>query len=576
MPPENPLGTEQDINPRGFDVGATSPLGSVPGPTTPPPNLSTPAAPPQLSPAQVMSQQLQAADTQHHSALGKAFRSIMGNDVSYQINPQTGKMEQTETPQKPGQFWRGIIAATVLGGATAAKNKAPGFIQGAAEGGEAVVDKSEQQDKLKRQQAQDQFKDQLAARSANTEEDLKRAQIAMHNAHTLHENQIMQREDYSFHKDVADHGKKQLQPFIDADPTLVKFQDIPETQMTDLLKNNPDSQHLLWEPTGTRIVIGADGKPNVEATYSGVDPSGKVKITKDQIDVWKKAGIDQIYPKDWEDVLKPGKELTATQYMAVNQKSQELANKQLITKKEKMSEEEQQAKIGLEKAQAAHWYADAAKIKKEGGDKAKAEKTYIDAADALDKLVKDGKGFDDLPIRYQDALADHSQAEAKDKGDMLKTMIAAGQYGTKEAADLYKEWTNLTSVHTRTQVNKAKQTPLSGAGGDLSKVGQDYVNKHFAKMSEDSDTLTPIKGDDKDAGIDLWSDQTIPPDQKMAITRQTGVVVPWFAVEEFSSKTKITPEEGARQLKAAGIKVGEKTTSRQPNIQPTFEQQAFQ
>lgn len=443
MPPDNPLGTEQDVSFHGFDVGATSPLGSVPGSTTPPPNLSTPAAPPQLSPAQQMSQQLQAADTQHHSALGKAFRSIMGNDVSYQINPQTGKMEQTETPQKPGQFWRGIIAATVLGGATAAKNKAPGFIQGAAEGGEAVIDKAQQQDELKRKQAQDQFKDQLAARSANTEEDLKRAQIhnisveedlkraqiAMHNAHTLHENQIMQREDYSFHKDVADHGKKQLQPFIDADPTLMKFQDIPETQMTDLLKNNPDSQHLLWEPTGTRIVIGADGKPNVEATYSGVDPKGNVKVTTDQIDQWKKAGLDQIYGKATWDVLTKDKELPANTYMAINQKAQELTNKQLIEKKNKFDEEKEQTLIAEAKARTKDLNAQATERLANA-----AEKKAYDDGWAL--FVKDGAKAKLTP-KQSSAILKVFEGYIKDDIDEIKGMPKneSGQIIDKDRLD---------------------------------------------------------------------------------------------------------------------------------------------
>ncbi len=547
MADENLLGTE--VNPRSFDVGATSPIGSVPGPTAPPPNLSSPGIAPQQAPtpAQVMSQQLQTADTQHHSALGKAFRSIMGNDVSYQINPQTGKMEQTETPQKPGQFWRGIIAATVLGGATAARSKAPGFIQGAAEGGEAVVDKSQQQDLLKRQQAQEQFKDQLAARSANTEEDLKRAQIAMHNAHTLHENQIMQREDYSFHKDVADHGKTQLQPFINADPTLVKFQDIPETQMTDLLKNNPDSQHLLWEPTGTRIVIGADGKPNVEATYSGVDPKGNVKVTTDQIDSWKKAGLDQIYGKATWDVLTKDKELPANTYMAINQKAQELTNKQLIDKKTKLDADKESAAIDLAKAQTKHFNAEAGKLWAEEKDKKMATEAF--------DVLSTGGDISKISIKGRKLLIDGLDSIIKTNVDELKALpkdpTTNQPVDQDKARELYGTMENYQKIVDRLYGIKTPEKPAAGGAAvpKLDKDAQDYVNN---VLNDDSGKAMYNK---EEAGGIIWDEKGLSLDQKVAVTANYDAVVPWSAVTSTATALRTTPELTAKRLKDAGLKV---------------------
>lgn len=549
---DNPLGNQPIPDAARFAVGA-QPQGQ-------PQQAQAPQAAPQASqgapqggqpPAASMAQNLQDADTQHHSILGKAFRSIMGNDVTYQINPQTGKMEQQEVPQKPGQLWRGILAATILGGATAAKNKAPGFAQGAAEGGGAVVEKGEEKDQQKRAQAQQQFKDQLQTKSANTEEDLKRAQISMHNAQTLHENKIMQQQDYVFHKEIADSGKKTLQPFIDADPTLVKFQEIPETQMNDILKNNPSASNLLWEPTGTRIVLGQDGKPNVEATYSAVDPKGNVKITNDQIDQWKKSGVDQIYGKATWDVLKNDKELPANTYMAINQKAQELTNKQLITKKAKFDEEKETAQINMTKAQTSHLKAEASKLYSDEQDR-KA------GAEAFDILAS-GKDISKISIKGRKMLTDTLDSTIKTNIDELKALPKNPATGQPEDQDQAKEiYGNIEKYQKvldrlygiETPANAGGAQPGSGKGlPQLSQFGQNYIKDALSSFGE---------GNEAKSGDYLWNDSRVPPDQKLAISKATGAVMPWSAVEEFSKKVKISPDIGAKQLKDAGIKVADK------------------
>lgn len=529
----NPLGS---VNPRAFDVGAQPqgqppPIQSAPAPTSP----SQP-----VPPATAMAQSLQAADTEHHSQLGKAFRSIMGNDISYQIDPQTGKMVQTEVPQKPGQLWRGIIAATILGGATASKNKAPGFIQGAAEGGGAVIDKAEQQDKEKRANAQQDFKNQMTARSANTEDDLKRAQIAFHNAQTLHENKLMQMQDYNYHKEVADTGKKQLQPYIDADPTLVKFQDVPETKMNDLMKGNPQASELLWEPTGTRIVVGADGKPNVEATYSAVDPTKNVKVTNDQIQHWKDAGIDQVYGKATWDVLTNNKELPATTYMAINQKSQELTNKKMADKKTKLDAEKEEAAVAMTKAQTSHFKAEAAKLYADENDKKAANEAF--------DILSSGKDISKISIKGRKLLVDGLNSVIKSNVDELKALSkdpTTNQPADQDKAkELYNTMENYQKIVDR--LYGIKPAEPAGVGASQSKTSE-AVQNIGELLNQDGVELNSTKA------YDYISKRPVSKERDEAIKKYA--LVPWKAISDRAAREGVTRNKAAQKFKSEGYKV---------------------
>ncbi len=498
MDDNNPLGSEQQPNPRAFDVGAQP---QVPPPSSAPTSQPQPQTPP---PAAVMAQQLQQADTQHHSMLGKAFRSLMGNDTSFQIDPQTGKAVQTDTPRQPGQFFKSVIAASILGGATAARNRAPGFVQGAAEGGGAAIEHGEQEEDKKRQQAQEQFKNQLTSRSANTEEDLKRAQIAMHNAQTLRENQIMQREDYSFHKEVAENGMKQIKPYIDADPSLVKFKDVSESDMHDLMKNNPNAHNALWEPTGTRIVIGADGKPNVEATYTGVDPTGKVKVTDSQIQHWEAAGLKQIYGKEW-GVLKDGKELDVKQYMALNQKAQELNNQQLSDKKIKLDEDKEEAAIALTKAQASHFKAESAKLYSDEADRKAASEAF--------DILSSGKDVSKLSIKGREALSKGLTEIIKTNMNSIKDLPknALGQLDEKEqvkAGELYETAEKYQKILDRVYGIKSPEAAKGGtASGDKVRAERNGKVLYIPK-----DQVDAFQKENPDAKV--GQDVTVPPDEE--------------------------------------------------------------
>jgi primase-polymerase (primpol)-like protein len=85
-----------------------------------------------------------------------------GPTTNYQVNPDTGATETTQTPQKPGEMFRSMfhgMLSGLAGGIAANKSGAPGGLAAFAGGAQSVMDQSQQQDLLKRSQAQQTFQD---------------------------------------------------------------------------------------------------------------------------------------------------------------------------------------------------------------------------------------------------------------------------------------------------------------------------------------------------------------------------------------------------------------------------------
>src|SRR6185369_12647363 len=154
-------------NPRAFDVGA-NPLGSAPSPqgfvgeNNVPGSTRTGSEAPQVNPAQ-------AADVAHHYSLGRAVKSLFGQERSYSVD-DTGNMVESDSEAKPGQIFRHMLAGVLLGGAAAEKSKANTFLGGAVAGGAASVEDGRNQDALKRRRAQEDFKQRLEANRDKREE----------------------------------------------------------------------------------------------------------------------------------------------------------------------------------------------------------------------------------------------------------------------------------------------------------------------------------------------------------------------------------------------------------------------
>lgn len=557
------MADELDIpqqSPRAFDVGATpngpNPLG---GAGAPPPTAGAPAPSPVRPPAPNPA----AADVAHHYSLGRAVKSLFGTERNYSVDPATGKMSEEETQAKPGQIFRHMVAGVMLGGAAAEKGKAKSFLGGAAQGGAAVVEHDEAQDKIKQDSARKDFEQGLQAKrenreeqQSNTQQDLMRAQIAMHNAQTLRENQLTQHENFKMHEETASSGKTQIQPYLDAGASKI-YSEVSESDMNEILKSNPNAVHLLWEPTGTTTGTGPDGKPTHELTYSAVDPKGKVKVTDANIKQWKQAGLDKIYGSSFE-TLKSGKELPVNEYMAITHAEQEQHNKNQIRGKQKLDEDKEKAEIVEKHAQAAHLLAESSKLKRDN----KKDSDYDSALEELNNPVspakkgdKPGVGgdFSKLSPKSKFILGDHITKETDELAKMHKQLVDAGQGGSDEAKALYKKWETLNSVK-----GDMISPPKTGAAPQGGMPQLNDAGKQLVQSFSDS-TGQPFMPKER-AGDSIWSSD-LPPDQKLAATKAYGAVMPWKSVEEFSAKVGIKPDDGAAQLKAAGINVGGKPAS---------------
>lgn len=104
-------------------------------------------------------QQAQAADIAHHSALGKVASVLLGKEVQYKVDPNTGAVIPVKVQRSPGEFMRSLVAGALIGAAAGFQHPQGGFLGGAAQGGAAVIQDQRAWDEQARAQARQSFKD---------------------------------------------------------------------------------------------------------------------------------------------------------------------------------------------------------------------------------------------------------------------------------------------------------------------------------------------------------------------------------------------------------------------------------
>jgi|GEM_PF-6062068 len=376
------------------------------------------------------------SDTSHHDVFRQVAKALMGHDISYSVDGN-GNTVATETPGKPGQFFRNVVTAALLGGAAGANgNPQQGFLGGLARGGAAGVSDARQQDLLKRQQAEQDFqnnqrsqamqleknRDQRDQDAFATQETLRKAQVAQANAETYRLNMLTQGADFEQHQKLADQGKQHFADF-DAAGLSPVFKGVPEAEMQDLIQNRPGASTFDWEATGVKLGTGPDGKPTYQYTYSAYDPKGKVPVSAGTIAQWKRDGMDKYYPELF-GILKPGKEIDATHYIELKRLDSKLFGDNLVRQKADQDTAEGQARIHLQNAQAANAMAESYKSRLEG------------------EVIKEGKNQQQATSlalsRLNDVNGDISKLSPKDRvliGESANRMLAT--MGTEVSALLH-------------------------------------------------------------------------------------------------------------------------------------------
>lgn len=184
------------------------------------PNASTGTATapaPAPAPKPTPQQQAAAADTQHHSAIGRIASALLGKQRNYSVDPTTGQTVVTETQPKPGDLFRHILAGAILGGAAGAS--AQTIIRGAdgkpmavhaggaaafGAGARAGMELNEAGEQRRIDAAQQQFKNQQTARAEDErlkdEKTKTAAQLAFWNNEALHHDREANIREAEYHE----------------------------------------------------------------------------------------------------------------------------------------------------------------------------------------------------------------------------------------------------------------------------------------------------------------------------------------------------------------------------------------
>lgn len=334
----------------------------------PQPPTQQAAPPPQAQPAAPQPTAAQA-NLAHSAVVGHGFKALMssmgGTTTQYQQTPDGPVPVQQKN--SGGDFFRSILAGAILGaGAGADKNDGSGAgYGGAARGINAVQANNQQQQQDRAKQAQQQFQNKLTAdkdareaTAADTENQVRKAQIAQANAETLRTHLLIQGSSYELHQKVADADKDRVKTYEDAGVQPV-FDNVSESEMNDIFKNRPGASALDWRHTGVKTVIDKDGNPNYESTLSAFDPNQPMPLSKGTIDQWKKDGLFKYHP-EYENIAVPGKTLTVGQFKSLDQQAKNFYGQGLAQTKNDLETDHLKAQINEAKAATSEHFTQSA------------------------------------------------------------------------------------------------------------------------------------------------------------------------------------------------------------------------
>ncbi len=115
--------------------------------------------------------------------LGRVASALLGKQVDYRVNPETGQQEAYEVPQRPGDLFRHILAGALIGGAAAKGTNS--VLAGFSRGGAAGIEANRDADQQRQQRAQQDFKNRQEKSKTDAEIDAHHAQMQLANVQTL-------------------------------------------------------------------------------------------------------------------------------------------------------------------------------------------------------------------------------------------------------------------------------------------------------------------------------------------------------------------------------------------------------
>lgn len=295
MPIDNPTpnGVQGDIPPTVPTVpnpelpeGLSSGLQTPGGITVPGSNI-TDTAPPQPQ-----------ANPQHFlgRTFGKVLSGLSGGHNEYSIDPTTGQTITTPVKESPGQTFRSILALGLMGGQGIGPKEGQmtftqGLLAGLGGGVRESTDRKDFLDKQRRQQAQEQYANQLRAaqeerenKKLTMEEQLNQVAIADHNQNIAYRKQVMDEQAYNYAKqkgiDAAEPLRQNSVLLTEADkPKIDGYKELNVDPLATGLTLDEVNKYIQDHPgattkemgfhTGTRMTMDPKtGAYKVEDLYS--------------------------------------------------------------------------------------------------------------------------------------------------------------------------------------------------------------------------------------------------------------------------------------------------------------------
>ena len=276
-----------------------TPIAKNPAAPAPPPDMPSPR--PMPGAAAVMGGAPMVSQPPPFEAkatgMGKVFETLMGYDTQYAIDPETGKEQKTVVQRKPGQFFRSILAGALMGGIAGAGES--GFAEGAAKGGAEVRAHGEEQEKTKRETAQQDFARQQQLRAEQREEQrleierrreetdsiLARATVANMTATQLYNDKMLKNQDRAWAMSQQQMNSDIQQRLLENAAKGIRPLDVPmngtpgngEQLMDDYLKHKGQGPYKAAPGSFIQMVPNYDlsGLEYDDNSHSWRDETGK-------------------------------------------------------------------------------------------------------------------------------------------------------------------------------------------------------------------------------------------------------------------------------------------------------------
>lgn len=245
-------------------------------------------APPTPAPAQ---------PPQRTGAFDKVLEALGGGpNVSYKVDPDTGKQVATQSQPSRGQLAKHIIAGALTGLFSGLAEHGPGAAgRAGAEGFNASAQAAQRADAIKRQQSEQDFENQqkVLTQKAQIYDANQRAYLTHVQARSL---------DLQYRNDLAAHSQILSQPFEEAGYEKVG-EHLTDDEIHDLLQKGQLSAtaHTYFQD-GETDILGKDGKPVMDehgvpetqptfTAYHAGDPTKPVQIKPEVADAAAKYGL---------------------------------------------------------------------------------------------------------------------------------------------------------------------------------------------------------------------------------------------------------------------------------------------